>query len=106
MVRLTHEAIDLSALQATADGDGALCLFVGTVRNENAGRDVLRLEYEAYEPLVVSEGALQPPLDATDDGPVCSLDEEDGAEAPEGKPGQQSEERSHQPSQSLPPQAV
>ena len=53
MVRLTHEPIDLSVLQNTADGDGALCLFLGTVRNENAGREVLRLEYEAYEEMAL-----------------------------------------------------
>jgi molybdopterin synthase catalytic subunit len=53
MVRLTHEPIDLSVLQNTADGDGALCLFAGTVRNENAGRSVLRLDYEAYEEMAL-----------------------------------------------------
>jgi len=29
-------------------GDGALCLFVGVVRNENAGRETTAIEYEAY----------------------------------------------------------
>ena len=33
MVRLTREAIDLAALQAVTAQDGALCLFVGVVRN-------------------------------------------------------------------------
>jgi molybdopterin synthase catalytic subunit len=55
MVRLTREAIDLAELQATSPADGALCLFVGVVRNENAGRAVLRLEYEAYEDMALSE---------------------------------------------------
>ena len=49
MVRLTREPIDLAALLAAAPGDGAVCLFVGVVRNENAGRRVSHLEYEAYE---------------------------------------------------------
>jgi molybdopterin synthase catalytic subunit len=49
MVRLTREPIDLAALLAAAAGDGAVCLFVGVVRNENAGRRVSHLEYEAYE---------------------------------------------------------
>jgi molybdopterin synthase catalytic subunit len=53
MVHLTHEPIDVSTLRATADGDGALCLFLGTVRSENAGREVLRLEYEAYEEMAL-----------------------------------------------------
>ena len=53
MVRLQHEAIDLAALHAVSARDGALCLFVGVVRNENAGRPVLRLEYEAYEEMAL-----------------------------------------------------
>jgi molybdopterin synthase catalytic subunit len=55
MVRLTREAIDLAALHAASPADGALCLFVGVVRNENAGRGVLYLEYEAYEEMALSE---------------------------------------------------
>ena len=35
---------------------GAYCGFEGWVRNRNEGLDVLRLEYEAYEPLAVKEG--------------------------------------------------
>ncbi len=53
MVRLQHEPIDLAALQVTSHKDGAICLFVGVVRNENAGRAVLRLEYEAYEEMAL-----------------------------------------------------
>ena len=53
MVRLQHDPIDLAALQAVASEDGALCLFVGVVRNENGGRAVLRLEYEAYEEMAL-----------------------------------------------------
>ncbi len=49
LVRLVREPIDLASLQATTAGDGALCVFVGVVRNQNRGRAVLRLEYEAYE---------------------------------------------------------
>ena len=50
MIRLQTGPIDLSALAADArgDGDGAVSLFLGTVRNVNAGRRVLFLEYEAY----------------------------------------------------------
>lgn len=35
---------------------GAYCGFEGWVRNLNEGQSVLRLEYEAYEPLAISEG--------------------------------------------------
>ncbi len=55
MVSLVREPILLAALQGTAAQDGALALFVGVVRNENAGRPVLRLEYEAYEEMALSE---------------------------------------------------
>ncbi len=49
LVRLVHEPIELGDLAAVAPADGALCLFAGVVRNENQGRRVERLEYEAYE---------------------------------------------------------
>ena len=52
-VRLVREPIDVAALQATAPADGALCLFVGVVRDHNEGRRVLRLEYEAYEEMAL-----------------------------------------------------
>jgi molybdopterin synthase catalytic subunit len=51
--RLVRTPIDLAALQQTAPSDGALCLFAGAVRNHNAGRDVLYLEYEAYEEMAL-----------------------------------------------------
>lgn len=53
MVRLTREPIDLSALLVTSPADGALALFVGVVRDENAGRRVTHLEYEAYEEMAL-----------------------------------------------------
>jgi len=53
MVRLVREPIDLAALQSTLPRDGALSLFVGVVRDENAGRRVLHLEYEAYEEMAL-----------------------------------------------------
>ena len=55
MVRLTRESIDLASLQSITPADGALALFVGVVRNENAGRSVLHLEYEAYEEMAIAE---------------------------------------------------
>ena len=35
------------------NGDGAVCTFVGLVRDHNAGRRVLWLDYEAFAPLAV-----------------------------------------------------
>ncbi len=46
-------------LDRLLDGDdaaGAVATFVGTVRNHNEGRPVLRLEYEAYPELAQKEG--------------------------------------------------
>ena len=53
MVRLTRGPIDLAALLTASPADGAVCLFVGVVRHENAGRRVRHLEYEAYEDMAL-----------------------------------------------------
>ena len=53
LVRLVREPIDLASLTGTAPADGAACLFVGAVRNENRGRPVRHLEYEAYEEMAL-----------------------------------------------------
>jgi molybdopterin synthase catalytic subunit len=53
LVRLVDHPIDVASLLETSPRDGAACLFVGVVRNENAGRQVERLEYEAYEEMAV-----------------------------------------------------
>lgn len=58
--QISHRAIDAQAFVRTlADpACGALVQFEGWVRNHNEGRDVLRLEYEVYEPLAVREGEV------------------------------------------------
>jgi molybdopterin synthase catalytic subunit len=53
MILLVREPIDVAALQDVASRDGALCLFLGVVRDSNDGRRVLRLEYEAYEDMAL-----------------------------------------------------
>ena len=53
LVRLVREPIDVASLAGGTAADGAVCLFVGVVRNENRGRAVLRLEYEAYEEMAL-----------------------------------------------------
>ena len=53
---VTTEPLDLGSLVRLVSGDGghgAVATFVGLVRNENLGRRVTHLEYEAYEPLAV-----------------------------------------------------
>lgn len=55
--RVVAFGIDTDALLADV-GDpaaGGTTLFVGTTRNENEGRVVERLEYEAYETMAVDE---------------------------------------------------
>jgi molybdopterin synthase catalytic subunit len=55
---LTASPIDLaSLLQDARPSDGALCLFVGVVRNENEGRSTTAIEYQAYGPMAESEMA-------------------------------------------------
>jgi molybdopterin synthase catalytic subunit len=52
---VTSDPLDVKAVSdivSSADC-GATATFVGLVRNENNGRRVLWLEYEAYEPLAV-----------------------------------------------------
>ena len=52
---ITIGRLDAAALAGALDvtGAGAVAMFVGLVRDHNLGRRVLRLEYEAYEPLAL-----------------------------------------------------
>ena len=52
-VELVRAPINVAELAAASERDGAVCLFVGVVRNENGGRPVLGLEYEAYEEMAL-----------------------------------------------------
>ena len=56
-VTIGRNAIDVAALEReVADpAAGAIVSFTGTTRRDNAGRVVIRLEYEAYEPMALSE---------------------------------------------------
>jgi molybdopterin synthase catalytic subunit len=58
MMQVTSRRIDPDALreQLMNNAAGAYVGFEGWIRNENEGQDVLRLEYESYELLAVSEG--------------------------------------------------
>jgi molybdopterin synthase catalytic subunit len=60
MFALSREPLDLEALRARLmdPGRGAYVGFEGRVRNRNHGREVLRLEYEAYPALALKEGSL------------------------------------------------
>jgi molybdopterin synthase catalytic subunit len=60
MMRMTTEVIDPDLLRRSLfdEAAGAFCSFEGWIRNHNEGQKVLRLEYEAYAPIAVSEGQL------------------------------------------------
>ncbi|MBI4498217.1 MAG: molybdenum cofactor biosynthesis protein MoaE [Chloroflexi bacterium] len=50
MYRITHEVLDPEALtrQAMQESNGAVITFLGVVRRQSRGRQVMYLEYEAY----------------------------------------------------------
>lgn len=56
-IAIGRERIDVAALERAVANPaaGAIVTFAGTTRRENAGRRVIRLEYEAYEPMALAE---------------------------------------------------
>lgn len=58
VIEVSSERLDTALLQRSLEDPaaGGYCAFEGWVRNENEGHVVERLEYEAYEPLVIEEG--------------------------------------------------
>lgn len=56
-IQLQAEPLSIPACLGFADlpEAGGLVLFSGNVRNQTKGRRVLRLEYEAYAPMAISE---------------------------------------------------
>ena len=55
--RLSDEALSLEevAREVASDDAGAIATFVGTTRAHSRGREVIRLEYEAYEGMAEAE---------------------------------------------------
>jgi molybdopterin synthase catalytic subunit len=56
---LTHSPVDLMSLvhEVVARDRGGIATFLGLVRNHQDGREVLRLEYSAYEPMAEAEAS-------------------------------------------------
>lgn len=56
-VLLTHDPLDVNAIfsSATLPETGATSFFVGTTRDNFEGKTVVKLEYEAYEPMALKE---------------------------------------------------
>jgi molybdopterin synthase catalytic subunit len=57
MIEITSLPIDVQHIinAASQTEAGAINTFIGTVRNQTSGKKVVRLEYEAYEPMAISE---------------------------------------------------
>ena len=57
MIEITDQPIDKNKIISAAESleAGALNVFIGTVRAKTANKKVIRLEYECYEPMAVSE---------------------------------------------------
>lgn len=56
-VLLSCEILEPARCEAFVAGPdtGGIVVFVGTVRNQTGGKQVVRLEFEAYEPMALSE---------------------------------------------------
>jgi len=57
MIKITPKPIDVQKVIDTVSslGAGAVNVFIGTVRNQANGKNVVWLEYEAYEAMAVAE---------------------------------------------------
>ncbi|MCB0608525.1 MAG: molybdenum cofactor biosynthesis protein MoaE [Lewinella sp.] len=56
-IQLQEQELDIRACVdfVSAPEAGGINVFIGTVRNQTQGRAVIRLEFEAYAPMAVSE---------------------------------------------------
>jgi molybdopterin synthase catalytic subunit len=57
MIEITDKPINIIKVieAASLHEAGAINTFIGTIRNQTSGKTVLRLEFEAYEPMAISE---------------------------------------------------
>jgi molybdopterin synthase catalytic subunit len=56
-IKILHEPINIQSCidKATTPECGGIDVFIGTVRSETKGKKVVRLEFEAYEPMALKE---------------------------------------------------
>ena len=56
-VKITKDALDVGEITTLVSDEttGAVSIFVGTTRNNFGGKTVLKLFYEAYEPMAVKK---------------------------------------------------
>ncbi|PIB34602.1 molybdenum cofactor biosynthesis protein MoaE [Reichenbachiella sp. 5M10] len=57
MIQITAQKIDVAWLMEQVEDDqaGAIDVFVGTTRNNTDGKKVVKLDFEAYEPMALKE---------------------------------------------------
>jgi molybdopterin synthase catalytic subunit len=74
MFRVTDKPIDLNELvrYVTDPEAGAIVPFIGTTRNNNEGRKVIALDYEAYPGMAEKELA-RIGADAAKNWPICKM---------------------------------
>lgn len=74
MFRVTNDPIDLDELvrYVTDPEAGAIATFIGTTRNNNEGRKVIALDYEAYPEMAEKELA-RIGYDALKQWPICRM---------------------------------
>jgi molybdopterin synthase catalytic subunit len=54
-LRVEPLSVDEAVAHVRHEGAGAVCVFLGTVRDHSEGRSVVRLEYEAYASMALAE---------------------------------------------------
>ncbi|MEM7373989.1 MAG: molybdenum cofactor biosynthesis protein MoaE [Bacteroidota bacterium] len=59
VIHISSEPLDTQTVLNLVQSDacGAVDIFIGTVRNQTKGKAVVRLEFEAYEPMALKEMA-------------------------------------------------
>ena len=59
LIHISDKPLELEKISqmVTDDGCGAIDIFVGTVRDQTKGKRVLKLDFEAYEKMAISEMA-------------------------------------------------
>jgi len=74
MFRVQNFAIDLNGLmQYVTDAEaGAIATFIGTTRNNNEGRNVIALDYEAY-PEMAEKELKRIGTEAAQKWPICRM---------------------------------
>lgn len=57
MIEITNSKIDVAKLitSVSHEGAGATDVFIGTTRNKTSDKAVMKLDFEAYEPMAVKE---------------------------------------------------